>query len=391
MVGPSLFGALAALLASPIQGSVTVSSARELGAALDGVKPGSRILLAPGVYEGGVHAARVRGKEGKPVVIAAADPKNPPVFRGGAAGLHLSEVEHVELRDLRIEGCSANGVNLDDGGNVKSPSRHVLVKNVHVERIGSRGNEDGIKLSGLTDFRVEGCVVKDWGTGGGSAIDMVGCHRGVIEGCAFSHATPGGTGVQAKGGSSEIAIRRCRFENAGSRAVNIGGSTGREYFRPALTDTRGGNAEARAITVEGNTFVGSDAPIACVGVDGATVRFNTIIRPGNWFLRILQESADPIFVACRQGRFSGNLIAFESLKWSEGGVNIGPGTDAASFEFERNYWYCLDAPARSRPKLPSGEKDGVYGVDPKFRDAVKGDYRTAPSSPATGFGAEALK
>jgi hypothetical protein len=29
-----------------------------------------------------------------------------------------------------------------------------------------------------------------------------------------------------------IVIQRCRFENAGNRSVNIGGSTGLEFFRP---------------------------------------------------------------------------------------------------------------------------------------------------------------
>jgi hypothetical protein len=115
----------------------------------------------------------------------------------------------------------------------------------------------------------------------------------------FRHTdTVGSTGVQGKGGTSQVIIRRNRFENAGGRAVNIGGSTGRQFFRPPL---KAGEAhcEAKDIRVEGNTFLGAGTPVAFVGVDGAIVRFNTIHHPKRWALRILQETRAPDFVPSR--------------------------------------------------------------------------------------------
>jgi hypothetical protein len=121
------------------------------------------------------------------------------------------------------------------------------------------------------------------------------------------------------------------------------------------------HAEARNLRVEGNTFVGTAAPVAFVGVDGAVVRFNTIERPGRWVLRILQETKAPGFVPCRNGEFSDNTVVFDSAHWSEGGVNIGAGTAPETFKFARNWWYCADNPERSRPRLPTAEVDGTYG------------------------------
>jgi hypothetical protein len=377
---------LVALLAAP---QSTVKTTRELREALSKAAPGSKILVAPGDYEGGLFVSGVRGAAGKPVVVAAADPKNPPVFKGGGNAIQLSEVEHIELRDLVLKESTANGLSIDDGGKLETPSHHVVLRNLKITDIGARGNQDGIKLSGVADFRVEGCTIERWGTGGGSAIDMVGCHRGVIEGGTFIHDGSGGTGVQMKGGCSGIVVRKSRFENAGSRAVNIGGSTGLQYFRPPLKQPL--HAEARDITVEGNTFLGSDAPVAFVGVDGAVVRFNTIYAPKRWAIRILQETTETGFVPCRKGDFSSNIVVFKGGQWSEGGVNIGGGTEPATFTFSRNAWYCADAPAQSRPKLPSAEKDGVYGTDPHLRDAEKGDLRLKADSPLKGVGAEALK
>ncbi|MDQ3813520.1 MAG: hypothetical protein M3347_06165, partial [Armatimonadota bacterium] len=61
-----------------------------------------------------------------------------------------------------------------------------------------------------------------------------------------------------------------------------------------------------------------------------------------------------------------------------------------TFKFARNFWYCLDAPARSRPTLPTPEEGGIYGQDPLFRDAEKGDIHLQPNSPAQKMGADAL-
>lgn len=369
--------------------TVNVHNSAELRGALASVKANTTILLAPGDYEGGLSAANVRGEAGKPVVIAAADPKKRPVIRGGSTGLHLSGAAHLELRDLTFEAAEHNGINLDDGGKTDTPAHHLTLRRLQLSRIGSGGNHDGIKLSGVSDFLVENCSVDGWGTGGGSGIDMVGCHKGVIENCNFKNTDQGGTGVQMKGGSGNIVVRRNRFESAGSRAINIGGSTGREYFRPALVKPP--FAEARDITIEGNLIRGSEASLAFVGVDGATVRFNTLYVPVKWAIRILQETRDDGFVACRNGKFTDNIIVFRSTQWGEGGVNVGSGTEPSTFTFERNVWYCDDTPARSKPRLPVTERDGVYGTAPKFKNVESGDFHQAADSATRNAGMDGLR
>jgi hypothetical protein len=375
--------------------AITVRSADELRRAVAAATPGARILLAPGEYEGGLYFT-LKGEPNKPIIIAAADPKNPPVIKGRAEGMHLSDCAYVELHNLTFTGATGNGLNIDDGGSYDTPAHHIVLRGLKVTDVGPDGNRDGIKLSGLDDFRVEGCTIERWGSGG-SAIDMVGCHRGVIENNFFRYSPPaqGGAGggsnaVQMKGGTSQIIVRRNRFENYGARAVNIGGSTGLQFFRPPLKSPP--HAEAKDIRVEGNTFIGGDAPIAFVGVDGAIVRFNTIYRPKRWAMRILQETRDPGFVPCRNGEFTDNIIVFHSTQWFEGGVNIGPNTAPKTFKFARNFWHCLNNPSMTKSLviLPTEETDGIYGKDPLFRDAEKGDLRLQPNSPAKKMGAEAL-
>jgi hypothetical protein len=178
-------------------------------------------------------------------------------------------------------------------------------------------------------------------------------------------------------------IRRCLFRDAGQRAVNLGGSTGREYFRPP-----GAGYEARDVTVEGCVLVGSMAPIAFVGVDGAVARYNTIYHPDKWVLRILQETVGPDFVRCRNGVFERNLVVFRRANVGVF-VNVGGNTQPETFRFASNLWFCADRPTASRPDLPVAELGGVYGVDPKLEDPAENRFRPQADA-AARFGAHAL-
>jgi len=360
--------AIAVFWVSRVNGTeVHVANPAEFRAAVAGAGSGTKILLAGGDYGAGFHFANLRGSEGAPVLITAVDPANPPVFSGGNFGIHLSAPAHVVLAGLVFTNLAQNGLNIDDGGRVDEPgsTKGVTLRGLRIADVGSDGNHDGVKLSGVWAFEVLDCVIERWGTRGGSAIDMVGCHQGLLAGNLIRHTPPGppnSTGVQAKGGSSGVVIRGNRFEHAGGRSLNLGGSTGIPYFRPPVTQG-GASAEARDLVVEGNTIVGSMAAIGFVGVDGAVVRFNTIERPGRWAMRILQENAGEGFVPSRNGKFTDNTILFQAADMQGGAVNVGGGTNPESFEFARNWWLCADAPQRSRPRLPNTEVEGVYGRD----------------------------
>ncbi|HLO97090.1 MAG TPA: right-handed parallel beta-helix repeat-containing protein [Fimbriimonas sp.] len=376
---------LLSAIAFGLDNVVHVNSREQLIAAAQKAIPGTTILVAPGEYRGGIHLVNVTGTRHSPIVIAGSDRANPPVFVGGGSTLQVSDATYLELRDMVFRGATGNGLNIDDGGTPETPSHHITLRDLRVSDL-PEGNNDGIKLSGLEDFKVENCIVERWG---GSAVDMVGCRRGYISENKFLNG--GDSGVQMKGGTAQVVVRKCEFKNYGQRAVNIGGSTGREFFRPPLNTIKEGERyEARQITVEGCTFVGGVAPIAFVGVDGAVVRFNTIYHPQRWAIRILQETASADFLRCRNGVFESNLVVFRSDQWFSGGVNIGGGTLPQTFQFAKNFWFCSDRPDRSKPSLPTTETGGVYGQDPLLIDPTKGDLGVKPGSPAAKIGAHGL-
>lgn len=355
-----------------------VSNDTQLRLALRQARPGITIRIQGGQYPGELWIENLHGRPDAPIVIEAADPQNPPVFVGGQTGLQIARGSYFTLRYLKFRGQKVNGINIDDGGDIDSPTHHIRLEHIVVEDVGPKGNFDGIKLSGVSDFVISDCRIEGWG---GQAIDMVGCHRGLIERCTFrgKEGFSQNTGPQAKGGSSQITIRRCLFIDAAQRAVQLGGSTGLAFFRP-----RGVLYEAKDLLVEDCVFVGGDAAVSFVGVDGSVFRHNTIIRPKLWVARILQETREPGFVPCRNGVFERNLIQFRSDLRDF--VNVGSATAPETFRFADNWWYCEDRPAASKPRLPVQETGGIYGKDPQLRE-TQGGWWKAENPAAAAYGA----
>ena len=116
------------------------------------------------------------------------------------------------------------------------PPRHLLFQRLYIHNIGAGGNEDCLKLSGINQFFVLDSEITACGDGG-SAIDHVGCHQGMIARSSFHDLGSGAE--QCKGGSEDIDVRWNRFVSAGERPVNMGGSTGCFLVPPRASPSRG--------------------------------------------------------------------------------------------------------------------------------------------------------
>jgi len=331
----------------------TVRSPGELRAALPNLAEGDRLLIGPGDYPGGHHLEGIAK-----LTITALDPENPPVFVGGSNAWHFSRCPGLTVTHLHTRGQTGNGFNLDDGGDREKPVEGITLANLEIREVGPEGNHDGIKCSGLVNLTIRDCLIEGWG---GQGIDFVGCQRSLITGCRFvgKEGFSASAGVQLKGGSSEVTVEKCHFVNAGERPLNLGGSTGPEYFRPA-----GAEYEAAKLVARGNLIEGGACAVAFVGVDGAEFIDNTILYPERWIFRILQETTEPGFAPCRNVRVTGNRVVFRRSQLRSD-VNIGGNTAPETFVFEGNRWFAEDRPEASRPQLPVEEKGGVYGSDPR--------------------------
>jgi hypothetical protein len=337
-----------------------VSTTSQFTAALAAAAAGDEIHLQPGVYGGGHYRANL-----SQVAIRSVNPANPAIIDGGSNGIQLSDPSNVTIADLEFRNQLDNGLNIDDGGTFATPATNITLRNITVRDIVNAGNHDGIKLSGVNNFLVDGVRVLNWGTGG-SAVDMVGCHDGLVQNSLFAHtnASNGGTTLQPKGGSKRITFRANRIElppDAG-RAVQAGGSTGAQFFRFIDGDS---GYEADEITAEGNVIIGGSSAFSWVNIDGGIFHHNVVHRPYRWVARILNENqGSTTIVDTQSGHLHDNRIVFNDTgsEFSTA-VNVGPETVPSSFSFARNRWLNLanPTPSGSTPSLPTPEIDGVYG------------------------------
>lgn len=354
-----------------------------LSAAAAAAGPGDRIVVHSGSYAG-EYVSGLQGTASQPIGIVAASGETPPVFGSSGTGLQLSDPVYVLVEGIVVDDCTDNGMNIDDGGDYSTPAGPIVIRNVTIRDVGPSGNHDGLKMSGVDDFVVYGNTIETWGDGG-SGIDMVGCHDGLIVGNTLRHTASlsDANGVQAKGGCRNVEIRGNLFENPGSRGVNMGGSTGDDYFRPL-----GIGYEASEIVVIANVFVGSGAPAAFVGCEGGCLfGHNTIYRPETWVVRILNERPD-LVAETRDGRFLYNIVVVDSALRTF--INVGPDTDPSTFTFDGNLWYHLDDSSFTMGDIPNDagltitQTNALVQQDPLFGDASSGNFTLGTGSPAVG-------
>jgi len=336
-------------------------------------QPGDTILTHDAVINGGMSIRNLKGNQTAWITLMPADGVM-TIIRGGGNSIQFSDAEYVRIEGFIIEQQTGNGMNIDDAGTYSTPTHHIHIRNCTFRNINATGNNDLLKLSGLEDFEITGCTFIN-GAAGGSGIDMVGCHRGIIAANRFENL--GSNSIQAKGGTSSIDILRNVFKNGGARALNLGGSTGLEFFRPLNATT-----EAERINVTSNVIEGSEAAIAFVGSRQVSIINNTIIFPTKWIFRILQETVDlDRFLPCGENTVFNNLIIIDQRVSTE--CNIGPNTAPETFLFTNNLWFRTNSSTWSGPNLPGRNENQIIS-DPLI---VTGSlYRIPITSPAVGKG-----
>jgi hypothetical protein len=347
-----------------------------LSQAAAAVSPGDTIMIHENIYSGGTYISNLQGTANAEITIMPF-PGDTVIYSGGGTGWQLTDAAYLRIYGIIFEQQTANGFNMDDGGTYDTPSHHVLFDGCTFRNINATGNNDLLKLSGLDSFEVRNCLFLN-GSAGGSGVDMVGCHYGVFKDCHFENM--GSNAIQAKGGTQYIRMERNFFKNCGQRAVNLGGSTGLQFFRPIDA-----TFEAADLQVYSSIFIGSVAPIAYVGCVRVEVVNNTIYTPGNWVIRILQETVDTSrFEPCGDNTFRNNIIYRGNSLSTD--CNIGPNTAPQTFHFSNNLWYNYQDSGWPGPILPVTDSNNIVGSNPLFTNASAEDFSISMSSPAMGNG-----
>ena len=117
--------------------------------------PGTAVRLSPGTHLSDQFVSDLEGDAIAPVWIGGEPGRLPkPVIAGGGEALHLARAKWLVVHDLEIHSSTANGINADDGGETANPlaSHHLVFRRLAIHDIGSGGNNDCLKLSGIYDL-----------------------------------------------------------------------------------------------------------------------------------------------------------------------------------------------------------------------------------------------
>ena len=345
-----------------------ISAARNDGA-------GTRINVAAGTYPAAGFHDNLQGRADAPIAIVA-DGDVTIDAGGSGTGMVLSDVRYLVLDGLTFQNTGVHGLSISDGGDYSTPSEFIVLRNLHFRDIGSGGNNDCLKLSGVDDFYIENSEFQDCDMG--EAIDMVGCHDGMITGNHFHDVAQ--NAVQTKGGSSDVVIHGNRFVDIPFRAVNAGGNTGEQYFRPANAPN-----EAQNITIVANVFVRTgQSAVVFSGCVGCIATNNTIIEPSGSVFWAVEANTNK--GPGRDGRFVNNIVVFnESQLSSYSFFNTDGRPMIDTYLVDANLWFSQDNPGFSAVPngygFPAGS-NGIVQQDP----LLDGNYRITAGSPATGAG-----
>ena len=352
--------------------------------ALTLANPGTSILAKPGTYAppSSVHLyiEDLRGTADAPIWIGGIPGEERPVLSGGKEGIKMSRGAYVIFHDLEITGVTENGVNVDGGEdhNSYTGGEYFIFRNMYVHDIGSGGNDDNFKFSGINHYYVYDCEASFGGSPHSSGIDQVGCHYALIFGNYFHNLE--GNAVTFKGGSFDADITQNLMFNAGARAVIMGGTSDLNAWRPSVSTTEP-NYEAMEVRTYSNLIIGAEAGFAFVSAKDCYAVNNTVVKPQRYLFRILQEG--DVAAPCEQNTIANNIFYYDSAVAYP--ANIGSNTKPETFIMKNNLYFNVDAPTLA-PSIGIKQENPLSAADPLFKDAERFDFRLTANSPARKTG-----
>jgi hypothetical protein len=257
-----------------------------IAGALRKAQPGDAIHVGPGSYDcsdawvdGTTGAAQ--GTLDHPIWVVG---DSSPVIdcgdasTGSTTGLQLHGVKYVVIDGIEFRNAGTHILHVD------GQSLGVLFKRVWVHGAGMAC----LKASQSEGVSVEDSLFSDAGLSSvasqseasGQIIDYVGVHnshvaRSVIRGAMGNgQGSAGNVAMQFKGGSQNILIAQNDIFDANT-AINLGGSTGPQFFDPPDADYEGKSIFAYANVISGAVSVA----FAAIGCHQCGIYNNTVYAP----------------------------------------------------------------------------------------------------------------
>ncbi len=338
--------------------------------AISDTSPGDAIYVHEGEYlnEPSPGGYPMYGAPGQYVYLMGAPGESKPVFSGSATASFVSMTggenppHHFVLKDLIYRKAEptvgSHCINIY-GANQYSPNVHNVIVD-GCEFYQQARYSEMIKMAGVDSFVIKNCIMN---ASNASVIGMagVGCHDGEVYNCRVDSCLQ--SGIQFKGGSSEIVIRNNVVNMAYFTGINCGGDSDTEVFRPPLNEMEEPAYEARGIHVYSNLIIDVAAPIAFDTARNCKAYNNLIVVTDKTRSPSGLESTYGLLWVRHSGHYDcpspsrDNLLAnnifyfrekepyYPNVFWQ---LSVGDEGDYSdTHEFYNNLWYCFEDSTKS--------------------------------------------
>ena len=304
------------------------------------LKPGDEIILMPGKHRS-VRFEDLAGEEGKPIVIRSPDEKAISTIFATEIGIHLVRCKYIRVDHVAISGGKRAGIVVAGDGDGRSS--HIMLDSVYVTKTGDEGEQCGVRIERVDHVTMKDCRIEAWHRAG---VHIHGSTDVALNGVQFvaSPATADEYAAVIDGASSSVMFQRCRFGAGIGTSIALG-PTGTGALPSTSTGPDGSEPKEKPVLVDGVTVERclskrNGTFISYGSCSGALVRANTIIDAGCAYSVLEPPKA---FAQVRSATFLANLIA-----WSPGAMKsfckVHPGADPAGLVVETNLWYSAELP-----------------------------------------------
>jgi len=344
------------------------------------IRPGDEIILLPGEHRPGL-LDHLHGESDKPITIRGIDPERPPIIKADRYGIRLRNATHVNIHNIVIEGASVAGLHVtSESAPRREPivdtCQSIVIRDVQIRRTGFEGLRHGLWVIDLEDVTIENVTVEGWS---GAGIEVHGCRRVELLNCRLigREAFPERYGVRVRGGTNQVWLRECFFENAGDIAMAIGWRTAIDDFYPPLEPVSTGRIldkdkrfEVDRVQVRNCIVRGSACAAAFKHVQTVQFRSNTIYRPTLTVLAFDAPHDDPRLADNKKVVLSSNLIV-----WQPGDIKhlamFGARAKPDGVRLERNLWWSKQLTEQLKKLGPMPGRNPaaqITDLDPQLND-----------------------
>ena len=363
--------------------TISVASLEALNQAIVDSKPGDRIELASGYYEGQIYASAIAGAPNGIIEIVGADPSNPPIIR--ALESHESPIfctgDWFRFSDFKVISHHV-GVSVE-----YSLSFELSDIDVTFESLNENPKvATGIQIKAADDFQVRQCEIELSHFGYG--IHLRESKHGVVADCRLidkdplAHPDHNSIGIGMNESTSRVIARNCEIRGF-DHGIQFGGM---EVGQNATDHPFPGYQNV----AENNYIENVDAGLAFYACGFCVARNNTVIKPRTYVIRLLY-SYD--LVKPKKNLATKNIFDYRHATLDNCDSLVNP-----ELSYGQNYWFSLP-PQKKHPQIcnvphstqitgemPEFDGDHVADIDPPI-----GIQRRADQTPMPPLGPDSYR